>query len=204
LSIIYRITNKENNKCYIGLTKFSLERRWKEHIKDSRKLDSHFHRAVFHYGCDCWNLEIIEEVEDVVLLVEREKYWINYYNTFNSAKGYNSTSGGEFFEHSEDTKKLLSSIRQGGNNPFFGKKHSEEFKQLMAVRNKGKNNPNYGKCCSTETKRKIKEANMLYCWVNNEIINKKILKEDIDRYALDGFKGGRIMPWASKAGLTRH
>ena len=47
----------------------------------------------------------------------------------------------------------------------------------MAVRNKGKNHPNYGKCRSTETKRKIKEANMLYCWVNNEIINKKILKE---------------------------
>ena len=31
--IVYKITNRVNGKIYIGQTKASLSRRWKEHVK---------------------------------------------------------------------------------------------------------------------------------------------------------------------------
>lgn len=33
--LIYKITNKINNKIYIGLTKTGLELRWKKHLQAS-------------------------------------------------------------------------------------------------------------------------------------------------------------------------
>ena len=36
---IYKITNSINGKSYIGQTQNTIEERWKEHIKDSKKKD---------------------------------------------------------------------------------------------------------------------------------------------------------------------
>jgi group I intron endonuclease len=93
--IIYKITNKINDKSYIGQTIQNLNKRWKNHCYDAlKKLDKFkFYNAIRKYGKDCWSLEIIEEVDNEVLLNEREYYWIAYYDTFKN--GYNSTSGGE-------------------------------------------------------------------------------------------------------------
>lgn len=43
-------------------------------------------------------------------------------------------------EHSEETKKKMSSTKIGGNNPFFGREHSEETKKKIR-----ENNPLLGK-----------------------------------------------------------
>ena len=37
---IYKITNKVNNKIYIGKTMTSIEKRFQEHIRESRKKKS--------------------------------------------------------------------------------------------------------------------------------------------------------------------
>lgn len=37
MAFIYKITNDVNGKVYIGKTLFSVEKRWKEHFKDSKK-----------------------------------------------------------------------------------------------------------------------------------------------------------------------
>jgi hypothetical protein len=34
---IYKITNKINNKLYIGKTMLSIEKRWQEHLRDYNK-----------------------------------------------------------------------------------------------------------------------------------------------------------------------
>ena len=90
--IIYKITNKINNKCYIGQTINSLNDRFNRHKKDaiSNRLDTHLARAIRKYGEENFIAEIIEEVDNQILLTEREYYWINFYDSVN--KGYNETN----------------------------------------------------------------------------------------------------------------
>jgi group I intron endonuclease len=93
MSIIYCITNKVNGKKYVGQTITTLEKRWKDHLLDSKHLNYYFYKAIRKYGSDCWELEILEETED---LAERERFWIKKLGTFNNSQiGYNCTSGGE-------------------------------------------------------------------------------------------------------------
>lgn len=94
---IYCITNKINGKKYIGLSK-NIYRRWGEHKRTSFNPSSKeyyypLHSAMRKYGVEQFSFEIIEKCEES-FLKEREKYWINYYNSVNT--GYNLTLGGEF------------------------------------------------------------------------------------------------------------
>lgn len=93
MAVIYKITNKENNKVYIGQTIQKPELRWYHHLEEA-SLGSNlkFHRALRKYGKDSFNWEIIETVEPEKLN-EREKYWISFYDSYKN--GYNSTLGGD-------------------------------------------------------------------------------------------------------------
>lgn len=92
MSIIYKITNDINNKIYIGKTCNSLNYRWQQHFDAYTKYDWHIYRAMRKYGFTHFNIEIIEECSDDILN-DREKYWIEYYDSYNN--GYNSTLGGD-------------------------------------------------------------------------------------------------------------
>ena len=46
--IIYKITNKVNNKSYIGQTRQSIQFRWNKHI--NKKDKTYFHNAIQKYG----------------------------------------------------------------------------------------------------------------------------------------------------------
>lgn len=91
MAYVYKITNCINQKVYIGQTSFSVEKRWKEHIKDiSKHLDRPLYRALAKYGIENFTVEMIEETD---FPNEREEYWIQYYQSFHN--GYNATTGGE-------------------------------------------------------------------------------------------------------------
>ena len=91
---IYKITNRVNNKSYIGQTRFTVEHRFKQHIKnyniEHRKQP--LYMAFDKYGLQNFKVETLEEC-DVDKLDEREIYWIAYYDTFRN--GYNATLGGQ-------------------------------------------------------------------------------------------------------------
>lgn len=46
LGSIYKVTNLCNNRCYIGQTSQKLEKRWKNHINDVKRLEDRFHLAI--------------------------------------------------------------------------------------------------------------------------------------------------------------
>ena len=94
MGYIYKIQNIINNHLYIGQTVKSLEKRFQQHRNNYDKpYFSHLplYRAFQKYGLENFIFEKVEEVENEKL-DEREKYWINYYNSFYD--GYNATLGG--------------------------------------------------------------------------------------------------------------
>lgn len=93
MGIIYKITNTENGKMYIGQTKQRLCDRWADHKKNFLTLQDNMaiHKAMYKYGKSSFVLEEIEKCDND-LLDEREIYWIAFYDTYHN--GYNSTPGG--------------------------------------------------------------------------------------------------------------
>lgn len=95
MGIIYKVTNKINNKIYIGQTTQLLKDRIRGHKNEAFNSNSKkcpFHQAIVKYGIDNFEIEEIEEVDNK-LLNEREIYWIDYYDSYYN--GYNATLGGQ-------------------------------------------------------------------------------------------------------------
>ena len=88
VSGIYKITNLKNNLVYIGQTvNFGIRRR--DHWSDKTQDD--LHNDIQKLGKEYFKFEIVEKC-DIDQLDEREKYWIEYYDSYNM--GYNNTGGG--------------------------------------------------------------------------------------------------------------
>lgn len=95
---IYKITNQVNGKCYIGQS-INIARRWRDHKKASsdasyNAYDSVLHKAFRKYGIENFSFEVLEECSQESLNA-KEIYWINYFNSDDSQKGYNLTPGGD-------------------------------------------------------------------------------------------------------------
>lgn len=87
---IYRITNKVNNKVYIGKSK-SIYSRWQSHkcsLDNNYSVNDYLQNAWNKYGKENFIFEIIEEC-DINLLHDKECFWINYYDSCKSSNGYN-------------------------------------------------------------------------------------------------------------------
>lgn len=93
MGTIYKITNDINDRVYIGQTIQTLQRRWLEHCRDSKKKDTHFYRAIRLYGRERFFIEAIELNVPEDKLNEREIYWIAQYDSYKN--GYNCTPGGD-------------------------------------------------------------------------------------------------------------
>lgn len=99
MGFIYKITNKENGKIYIGQTTRNVQIRWKEHIRRSRQLNTihsyyPLYRAMRLHGIDSFSIETIEECDNA-LLNAQEEFWISYYKSYDRNIGYNMTMGGD-------------------------------------------------------------------------------------------------------------
>lgn len=135
-----------SNKRYYGITcRDKAEQRWGS---DGRRYDSqpYFWNAIQKYGWDNFTHEILFDnlTEDEACLIEQ--CYIALYDTMDRTKGYNCSIGGVDHLHTEDTKRKVSEIMMGENNPMYGKHHTDEAKKKMSERKKdiylGSKNPN--------------------------------------------------------------
>lgn len=103
MGYIYKITNKINNKSYIGLTTKTPEERWKQHIRtayspNSKDYNELFKKAIRKYGPENFEISVLDNSDDLEELKQKEVYWIKQLNTYAFAPngyGYNSTIGGD-------------------------------------------------------------------------------------------------------------
>lgn len=116
---IYKIENLVNGKIYIGQSKH-IKQRWSEHkkeLKTNRHTNKYLQRAWNKYGENNFAHIVLEECDED-LLDEREKYYIELYNSFNSDVGYNLTDGGGRNKNvSADTREKLRNCMLGVNHP---------------------------------------------------------------------------------------
>ena len=89
---IYKITNRINQKAYIGQS-VNIEKRWSRHKRSIQIQDYPLYRAMRKYGLEQFSFEVLEETL-VSELDKRECYWIDFYQTALREKGYNLTLGG--------------------------------------------------------------------------------------------------------------
>ena len=86
---IYKITNLKTQESYIGKST-NIKTRWTNHIKTALGLDgmarTKIHSAMKEYGIDNFTFEVLEECTKENYS-EKEKYWINFYET--NIYGYN-------------------------------------------------------------------------------------------------------------------
>ena len=90
---IYKITNQVTKECYIGQS-VDISKRWKDHAKCGLGIDTpagnKLYKAMQTYGIWNFSWEVLEQCSKD-LLDEKEKYYIDLYDSYNF--GYNSNTG---------------------------------------------------------------------------------------------------------------
>ena len=129
---IYKITNLINGKCYIGQSR-NIQNRWRRHRSSNDEYSIHL--AFRKYGLENFKFEIIEECS-VDKLNDREKYWINFYDSYEN--GYNETLGGTSTagmsltrEQVEEITKLLKNTYK--TNIEIGKQYSVSENTISGI-----------------------------------------------------------------------
>lgn len=91
---IYKITRKSTGEFYIGQTVYAPMFRWAEHMKTDR--------FPICYIKD-YKFEVIEVVPEGENILEREKYWIQYYFKANPSKSLNISQTAQLRKELEST-----------------------------------------------------------------------------------------------------
>lgn len=109
---IYLIVNNINGKLYVGKTYTTLDKRFKEHVSDSKKERNRnrpLYRAINKYGHDNFKIIPIKTFKESIL-EEKEKYYIQLFDTYNN--GYNATLGGDSRKYLNISQKdILNAIQ---------------------------------------------------------------------------------------------
>jgi predicted GIY-YIG superfamily endonuclease len=91
--LVYKVTNQETGKTYIGVTTRSMEERKADHIQKANKgIGGYFQEGIATYGADAFTWEQIDTATSSNELAEKEKKYILQYDS--KENGYNSDSGG--------------------------------------------------------------------------------------------------------------
>ena len=120
--IIYKLTNKQNGKFYIGITSEGLQHRFRGHVRKSRfNPSTNLHQAIAKYGEEEFTKEILHsfETEDKKYAYSIEQEYITKYNSV--AKGYNMDIGYGW----------ACADKTGENNPMFGKVSGNAHKVII-------------------------------------------------------------------------
>ena len=161
---VYKHTNKLNNKVYIGITHYTIKKRWQSGYKNN----PHFNRAIINYGYDGFEHEILADNLTKEQAEELERYYIAYYDSTNRDKGYNIEMGGN--HHGKHSKQTIEKISNAQKGRTFNEEHkhklrkpksvkpSQEWRDKLSVRMIG-NRYTVGRKHTEEEKQKISESN---------------------------------------------
>lgn len=159
---VYIIRNKVSLKTYIGSTLRLFKVRFGIHKSDLRN-HNHGNRYLQYawdkYGEDNFSFIVLESMPDSTEgeILDAEQWYFDNTKTHAYNKGgYNigrsAIAGFAGLQHTDETKEKIRGMREGKNNPFYGKTHSAETIRKMTEIKTGKTN-------SPETRARISRSN---------------------------------------------
>lgn len=154
---IYAIINNQNLKIYIGSSN-NLKHRKNQHLSLLRK-NKHFNKKLQNawnkYGEECFTFEIIEKCKEKNLS-HKERFWMNFYNSYKNQDGYNldlikdrkitseetkrkiSLNHAKYWQGKKFSKKHLKKMSENNNKFWKDKKLSETHKKKLSDSHKKK------------------------------------------------------------------
>lgn len=142
---IYKITNLDNQKVYIGQTvQSNAKMRWYAHCQYTRAgKKSYLYDSMRKHGIDKFFWEVIDSATGIDELNAKEEKWLDHYR--NLGKVYNNREAGgnklhstESIERMRKAQKLRHATTKVGGwkridgGPMKGKKHNTETKEKMS------------------------------------------------------------------------
>jgi group I intron endonuclease len=156
--VVYKTTNLITGKFYIGKDKYDNP----NYMGSGIKLKD----AIKSYGKHNFTKEILEYCNSYEHLNEREKHWIEEYNSTNPSIGYNISTGGDggdnFTNHSnkELYRTKLSAASSKANQRLIDKRREDSLKLWQNERYKNNVKSGLKKAMLNEdVKTKWREAN---------------------------------------------
>jgi|APSaa5957512535_1039671.scaffolds.fasta_scaffold48525_2 group I intron endonuclease len=117
--LIYIITNKENNKVYVGQTiQSNPKMRWYAHLADARRgKKTYLYDSIRKYGKESFNWEVIDTAKNLDELNEKEAQWLAHYRQ----------------------KTVVYNNREAGNNKTHSPESIERMRQAQLKRHRENN-----------------------------------------------------------------
>lgn len=139
--VVYMTTNLINGKKYIGKDT--------KNKKSYLGSGSYLRKAIEKYGRENFKKEILEVCSSHDELMEREEYWLNYYDAGKNKMFYNvhnHSYGGAYGEDNPMFGKSPSmEVRKRISKSLKGKFPSKETREKLSKSRTGEKNPMFGK-----------------------------------------------------------
>lgn len=182
---IYKITNKENGKFYVGSAQ-NLRRRKNSHLNCLKRGvhdNEHLQRSYDKYGIDSFDFSIIELCE-IDALLEREQYYLDQYfglnECYNMSRYASHPMKGR--KHTKETREKMSASAKGkpktvsqiekmkgDNNPSKRKEVRDKISKNHQSKKEGYISASKGKKHSSEAKQKISDKKSItVCQINKD------------------------------------
>lgn len=132
---IYAIVNRNNNKLYIG-SAAQLNKRWTCHRHDfhRRRQNPHLLRA-FEKDREAFYLEVVEELPgaDKQKRLEREQFWINFYQSHLREHGYNMSPKAESCEGIVRTQEFRDKMSARSKGVKWSEERKAHFRKVRKI-----------------------------------------------------------------------
>lgn len=129
-----------------------------QHLATSKRdssVSGHFYNAINKYGEENFEWKIIEYCSSQEEMNIKESFWIDFFDTTNSQKGYNLKGGGHVPFLTEEVKRKIGDAQKGELNHMYGRtgKDNPSSKRVInlttneifdSVEDLCRNNPWYG------------------------------------------------------------
>jgi group I intron endonuclease len=172
--IVYLATNKANGKQYVGLTRRSLNSRWRQHVNVANQgAKTYFHRAIVKHGVDGFDVQPMVSALSLAYLADLERLMISEIKP-----EYNQTNGGEV---------------------TLGRKYDDATKEQIRLKNTGKKrSPETRKMLSDMVKQRYVDRPELKAAVTAQILKvRSNIDEDKRRKAAS--EAAKKQPWTAES-----